>query len=123
MSENTTKITRLQRKLVHTGMEVNDFMHDRPEYLHAIMCQLGLPRSRQSERSFERSVGRASMMLTAGKRYTRQGWEDMPLPYGSQPRLAMIHLCSEAVRTQSPVIDVSDGMISKRSSRLPCARC
>ena len=111
MSEDTTKITRLQRKLVHTGMEVNDFVHDRPEYLHAIMCQLGLPRSRQSERSFERSVGRASMMISAGKRYTRQGWEDMPLPYGSQPRLAMIHLCSEAVRNQSPVIDVSDGIM------------
>lgn len=42
MSEDTTKITRLQRKLVHTGMEVNDFAHDRPEYLHAIMYQLGL---------------------------------------------------------------------------------
>ena len=111
MSEDTTKITRLQRKLVHTGMEVNDFVHDRPEYLHAIMCQLGLPRSRQDERTFERSVGRASMMISAGKRYTRQGWEDMPLPYGSQPRLAMIHLCSEAVRNQSPVIDVSDGIV------------
>ena len=111
MSDSTTKITRLQRKLVHTGMEVNDFVHDRPEYLHAIMCQLGLPRSRQDERTFERSVGRASMMISAGKRYTRQGWQDMPLPYGSQPRLAMIHLCSEAVRSQSPVIDVSDGIV------------
>jgi hypothetical protein len=60
MSEDTTKITRLQRKLFHTGMEVNDFVHDRPEYLHAIMCQLGLPRSRQDERTFERSVGRVS---------------------------------------------------------------
>lgn len=111
MSDDTTKITRLQRKLVHTGMEVNDFVHDRPEYLHAIMCQLGLPRSRQTERTFERSVGRASMMISAGKRYTRQGWEDMPLPHGSAPRLAMIHLCSEAVRNQSPVIDVSDGIV------------
>jgi hypothetical protein len=63
MSEDTIKITKLQPKLVHTGMEVNDFVHDRPEYLHAIMCQLGLPCSHQSERTFERSVGRASMTV------------------------------------------------------------
>jgi hypothetical protein len=111
MTQDAPKITQLQRKLVSTGMEVTDFAHDRPEYLHAIMCQLGLPRSRQTERTFERSVGRASMMISAGNRYTRQGWEEMPLPYGSKPRLAMIHLCSEAVRTQSPVIDVSDGIV------------
>lgn len=111
MNEESSSITRLQQKLVHTSMEVNDFVHDRPEYLHAMLCQLGMPRSRQESRTFERSLGRASMMLTAGKRYTRQGWEDMPLPYGSKPRLVMIHLCSEAVRTKSPVIDVSDGIV------------
>ena len=111
MTDHSGNITRLQRKLVHTSMEVNDFVHDRPDYLHAMLCQLGMPRSKQAGRTFERSIGRASMMLTAGKRYTRQGWEEMPLPYGSKPRLAMIHLCSEAVRSQSPVIDVSDGIV------------
>ena len=111
MTDDSRKITRLQRKLVHTSMEVNDFVHDRPDYLHAMLCQLGMPRSKQASRTFERSIGRASMMLTAGKRYTRQGWEEMPLPYGSKPRLAMIHLCSEAVRSQSPIIDVSDGIV------------
>lgn len=111
MSDDSPKITRLQRKLVTTSMEVNDFVHDRPEYQHAMLCQLGMPRSRQTERTFERSLGRASMMLTAGKRYTRQGWEDMPLPYGSQPRLAMIHISSTAVRTKSPHIDVSEGIV------------
>lgn len=111
MSETRPRITRLQENLVHTGMAVSEFEHDRPEYLHAIMCQLGLPRSRQTERTFERSVGRASMLITAGSRFTREGWQEVPLPYGSQPRLALIHLCSEAVRTQSPVIDVSAGIV------------
>lgn len=111
MDDDSPKITRLQRKLVTTSMEVTDFVHDRPEFLHAMLCQLGMPRSRQQSRTFERSLGRASMMLTAGKQYTRQGWVDMPLPYGSKPRLAMMHLCSEAVRTQNPVIDVSNGIV------------
>ncbi len=106
------KIKPLDRKLVTAGMEISDFLHDRPDYLHAIMCQLGLPRSRQSERTFKRSVGSASMMITAGHRANSSGdWTELPLPYGSQPRLALIHISSEAIRTQSPHIDVSDGIV------------
>ena len=67
---------RLQRKLVRPGVEVNDFVHNRLKHLDVIMYQLSLPRSRQTERTFGRSVGRASTMLTAGKRCTRQSEED-----------------------------------------------
>ena len=93
-------------------MEINDFLHDRPDYLHALMCQLGLPRSKQDERTFKRSVGNASMLLQAGHRANgKGGWDELPLPYGTKPRLALIHISSEAVRTQSPVINVEDGII------------
>lgn len=110
MEDKTPKITRLQRKLVNTGMEIHDFSQEKPDYLHAVLCQLGLPRSKQEGRSFERSSGRSSMMLTAGKRFDGHNWIDCPLPYGAKPRLVLIHLCSEAVKTQNPVIDVSDGI-------------
>lgn len=112
MSKDDSNIRPLDRKLVNTGMEINDFLHDRPDYLHAIMCQLGLPRSRQESRTFKRSVGSASMLLQAGHRAdAKGGWTELPLPYGSKPRLALIHISSEAVRTQSPHIDVSDGIV------------
>ena len=32
------------------------------------------------------------------------------LPYGEKPRLVLIHLATEAVRTGSPVVDVEDSM-------------
>src|SRR6202008_4308565 len=32
------------------------------------------------------------------------------LPYGEKPRLVLIHLASEAIRTGSPVVDVEDSM-------------
>lgn len=112
MSDDDSKIRPIDRKLVNTGMAINDFLHDRPDYMHAIMCQLGLPRSKQTERVFKRSVGSASMMLQAGHRAdAKGGWTELPLPYGTQPRLALIHISSEAVRTQSPHIDVSDGIV------------
>lgn len=103
-------VTRLERKLVQAGMEIADFDHDRPEYLHALLCQVGLPRARTAAREFSRSAGAASLMVTAGKRYDGIRWTDCPLPYGTKPRLTLLHLCSEAVRTKSPHIDVSDGI-------------
>ena len=105
------KVTRLQRKLLHANMEISDLgNHNRPEYLHALLCQVGLPRSRQEGRDFVRSSGGASVMISAGSYFNGQGFTDCPLPYGSMPRLALIHLCSEAVRQGSPVIDVGDGI-------------
>jgi hypothetical protein len=37
-------------------------------------------------------------------------WVDLPLPHGEKPRLVMLHLNGEALRTGSPIIDVRDSM-------------
>lgn len=84
--------------------------HDRPEYLHALLCQVGLPRSRQEGRDFVRSSGNASVMISAGSFFNGKSFTECPVPYGTMPRLALIHLCSEAVRQQSPVVDVGEGI-------------
>lgn len=101
------RLPKLTRRLVDAALTMEEVTPDRPEYMHALLCQLGLPRSKQQERVFYRSSGNASLMLEAGKLATGLGrWDDMPLPYGAKPRLVLYHLCSEAVRTQSPIIDV-----------------
>lgn len=81
-----------------------------PDFLHAVLCQLGLPRGRQKGQEFIRSAGNASMMIRAGSKFDGHRWQPCPLPYGTKPRLALIHLCSEAVRQKSPVIDTGDGI-------------
>ena len=102
---------RLTRRLVDAALSISEIDPDRPEYLHALLCQLGLPRSRQTERKFYRENGKVSMMLEAGSVATGRGkWKDLPLPYGTHPRLVLYHLCSEAVRTKSPVIDVGGSL-------------
>jgi hypothetical protein len=75
-------------------------------FQHAVFCQVGLPRSRQDSRVFTRSSGNASIQIDAGSLYDGQNFIKQPLPYGTRPRLAMIYLASEAVRTQSKIIDV-----------------
>jgi hypothetical protein len=50
------------------------------------------------------------MMLEAGKLWTGRAWREVPLPYGTRPRLVMVHVSSEAVRTRSREIHIGDSM-------------
>ena len=77
-----------------------------PQFLHAVLCQLGLPRNPTPNRSFERTSGRASLSLQAGRTFDGMKWMDQPLPSGTRPRLVLINLCSEAVRTRSAHVDI-----------------
>ena len=51
-------------------------------------------------------------MIEAGRaRHPDTGkWVELPLPHGEKPRLVMLHLNGEALRTGSPIIDVRDSM-------------
>ena len=77
-----------------------------PDYLPAFFCHVGLPRSSYDGLSFERQSGTVSLQIEGGKTFNGKGWEQQPIPYGAIPRLALIHITSEAVRTQSPIVDV-----------------
>ncbi len=83
---------------------------DDPQFLHALLCQLGLPRRRSVERVFERRSGAASLLVEAGRWYTGLEWKPQPLPYGTRPRIVLINICSEAVRTRSRTVNVEDSV-------------
>ena len=87
-------------------MTFSEPLQQEPEFMHAVLCQVGLPRSEVSGREFTRSTGGASMLLEAGKWYDGVRYHDMPLPYGTRPRLVLFHVCSEAIRTKSPIVEV-----------------
>ncbi len=111
MTEALASMPRLTRRLVDASCSISEIDPERPEYLHALLCQLGLPRSRQEDRKFYRESGKVSMMLEAGSIATGRGkWKELPLPYGTHPRLVLYHLCSEAVRSQSHIIDVGGSL-------------
>lgn len=101
------------RELVSTGTTIDEqaavLAGERspdPQFLHAVLCQLGLPRSSPPQRTFERTSGRASLRLQAGAAFDGMKWIDQPLPSGTRPRLVLINLCSEAVRTKSADVDI-----------------
>jgi hypothetical protein len=52
-----------------------------------------------------------SLIVEAGKLRTPDGrWELQPLPYGSRARLLLLHLCSEAIRQKTAVVDIEDSL-------------
>jgi len=75
-------------------------------YQHGILCQVGLPRKKTEGRVFQRTFKKASVLVRAGDLWDGEKWVEQPLPYGPKPRLAMIYINSEAVRTQNPQIEI-----------------
>jgi hypothetical protein len=72
-------------------------------------------------REWDRKQGTAALRIEAGSAIDPHTGEfvRLGLPFGEKPRLVLIHLASEAVRTGSPVVDVEDSMTSfARSLRI-----
>jgi hypothetical protein len=79
---------------------------DSVEYQHSLLCALTLPRSRQEAREYIRDYQGRSLKLEAGSLWNGRNWIQQPLPYGPKSRLALMHICSEAVRTQSRFLEL-----------------
>jgi hypothetical protein len=103
-------LKRSMKPVARNATILPDVTPDDPQFLHALLCQLGLPRRPTQERVFERTSGRASLIVEAGRWFTGSQWEPQPLPYGTRPRLVLINICSEAVRTKSPVVDIGESV-------------
>lgn len=96
----------MTRKLIEAAAAIVAERPERPEFLHAVLCQVGMPRRRLTERTFERTSGTASLKIDAGELWDGRRWVEQPLPYGAPPRLVLVHVSGEAVRTRSPVVEV-----------------
>ena len=116
MVGETTRLTmtRHQRRLLDTSTAIRNAPPDRINFLHAVQCQCGIPYKNPGEgvREWDRKQGKASLRIEAGSAIDPNtgDFKRLGLPYGEKPRLVLIHLATEAVRTGSPVVDVEDSM-------------
>ncbi|MEM9128565.1 MAG: replication protein RepA [Pseudomonadota bacterium] len=102
--------TILQRRIIDAAVEIQEVAPETPEFLHSVLCQVGLPRKATSERVFERNNGKAGILIEAGRLYKAGKYHELPLPHGVKPRLAIIHISSEAVRAKSREIDIGESI-------------
>lgn len=98
------------RRLIDASTSIRDQPPDRLDFLHTVMCQVGMPRKATDSRLFERQNGPFSILLEAGRLWNGQSWQPQPLPYGTTPRLVMVHLSSEAIRTQNRRVELGESM-------------
>ncbi|WP_145241165.1 replication protein RepA [Urbifossiella limnaea] len=113
-SRPAPKVTPRQRKLIEAASAIRTARPADIDFLHTIRCQCGIPYTNPGEdvRAWERKQGHATLRIEAGAAIDpRSGkFVEVGLPYGEKPRLVLIHLASEAVRTKNPVVDVEGSM-------------
>ena len=106
MPANDSKSPAIQRRIVTAAVAIGQ---DDPldiVYQHSLFCQVALPRRRTEARIFERSYQHGLIRIEAGLLYDGVSLVEQPMPAGPKPRLALIHINSEAVRTRCPLVEV-----------------
>lgn len=81
----------------------NDFA-----FIHSVMCQVGLPRSKVAGERFIRQSGAAWLSVQAGFLDEGKGPVLQPVPYGAMPRLALAWVSTYAKRHGSREIPIGD---------------
>jgi hypothetical protein len=107
-------LTRHRARLIDASTAIRSEPPKKIDFLHTIQCQCGIPYRNpgDSVREWDRKQGGASLRIEAGSAIDPSTREfiKLGLPYGEKPRLVLIHLASEAVRTGNPVVDVEGSM-------------
>jgi hypothetical protein len=75
-------------------------------FIHSILCQVGLPRSKVEGKHFERRSGNAALLMDAGHLWDGKNFIQQPIPYGAMPRLILAWMNTHAVRFQTQEIPV-----------------
>ena len=84
-------------RIIKAAGEISEQPPERPDFLHSVLCQVGLPRRRPEGDTFERTSGNASLLIEAGKLWNGREWKPQSLPYGTRPRLALVHVTGPGV--------------------------
>jgi hypothetical protein len=107
-------VSNIQRQLLNLATDIASSPADDLIFIHTIMAQCALPAAKPPKNVmvWERRQGRATLLVEAGRVINPKSghFEQLGLPYGPKARLLLMHLNSEAVRRQSPIIPVEDTM-------------
>ena len=115
-NSNQHSLTRHQEKLIDASAAIQASPPEHIDFLHSAQCQCGIPYRNPGDgvREWERKQGRTSLQIEAGSAIDPRTGEfvKLGLPYGEKPRLVLIYLASESVRTGQPEVDVEESMTS-----------
>lgn len=102
------ELTKHEERLIDAATLVaeSDPSGDDMAFTHAVLCQVGMPRSKVDGREFMRQSGAAWINIQAGWLDEGKGPVEQPIPYGAMPRLALSWVSTHAVRHRSREIPI-----------------
>ena len=104
-SDQTKTSQRLDALMATSAEIMGEAPHgDQLAFLHAVLCQVGLPRRAVKGQNFMRRSGAAWINVQAGYIDEGRGPVPQPVPYGAFPRLALAYITTQAVRHRTPEI-------------------
>jgi Plasmid encoded RepA protein len=113
VAKKTNTMSRVHRRLIEP-IETEQDNEARLSFQHTVFCQAGLPYRDPGDdlRLWQRTQGAVLLEVQAGRvadPATRRTVE-VGLPWGAKPRLILAHLNAEALRQDSPVIEVESSL-------------
>ena len=114
--EKGKELSKIQRRLIetHVHLKIDGADIDDAIFQHSILCQTFLPyRNPGTDNAvWQQKQGNAMLAIQAGNLYnpSTDKFEFVGLPYGTKARLILAHVNSEAIKSQSPIVDVEDSM-------------
>jgi Plasmid encoded RepA protein len=107
--------TIIQKRLIDTAGLLAESDEKQPiTFQHSILCQTSLPYRDPGPdvRRWKRRQGDAVLEVEAGRAmHPEKGdFVDLALPFGPKPRLVLAHLNSEALRCDSPEIEIENSL-------------
>jgi Plasmid encoded RepA protein len=113
VAKKANTLSRVHRRLIEP-LETDQDNEARLAFQHTIFCQTGLPYRDPGDdvRLWKRKQGNTALEIQAGRLpdpATREH-ADVGLPWGAKPRLIMAYLNAEALRQNSPVIEIENSL-------------
>ena len=110
MPDATEKRSAIAERTLRAALEIQESDPDGIDFHHAVLCQVGIPRKKTTERVFERRSGHVSVKLEAGELFNGRDWVPYPLPYGTRPRLALVYASGYALRHRTRDIEIGGSL-------------
>ena len=116
--------TPIQQRLMNAAEATASAEQRELLYQHTVFCQTSLPyRDPGNLRTWERENGIARLKINAGEAMHPDGhFVQVGLPFGPKARMILMHINQQALRSQSPEIDVQDTLSKFRSAKRPSAK-
>jgi hypothetical protein len=111
-AKKANTMSRVHRRLIEP-LESDQDNEARLAFQHTVFCQAGLPYRNPGDelRLWQRQQGSVTLEIQAGRVLTpARDFVDVGLPWGTKPRLILAHLNAEALRQDSPLIEVENSL-------------